>query len=155
MPAHVCIDCKALPEDEQPKTPRPTEGGPRSQRCATHYRAYRRAEKTRRAEYWQRTVYGLDPANYAALKAFQGDRCPCGNKIAQTDHDSALAAQHDHPDNRACEDCLRGLLCRFCNSDLLGKHRFTAARLRAVADYLERPPWHRLRRTRTDLEDAS
>jgi hypothetical protein len=51
---------------------------------------------------------------------------------------------HDHgccPGSRSCGRCGRGLLCRFCNSaaGLLGDD---AARLRGLADYLERQPKH-------------
>jgi len=45
---------------------------------------------------------------------------------------------HDH---KTME--LRGLLCAACNMRLSGRH--TVAWLRAAADYLESPPWRRMK----------
>lgn len=160
---HVCVDCAALPRlpdgpvdiearEYRPVRARPApHGGPRSKRCTTHHRAHRKATKTRRADTRRATVYSLDRATFEALWALQGGACPCGRQPSRepdTDHDHALARQHDHPEDRACAHCLRGLLCHACNREVIG--RYSAAALRALADYLDDPPMARLARLTTE-----
>lgn len=181
---HVCIDCLALPEkppsyprafvkvgdgpEYRPTTPRPTTGGPRSQRCATHARAHKRAQRARARATHKSATFGLTPEVQAALWAFQGGACPCGAKRAPelppgvaTDHDHDLAALHDHPDDRGCPDCVLGFLCAACNTDVVGRFsgrrggRADVARiLRDLADFLDDPPLARLLAQRPDLLDT-
>lgn len=155
-----CVDCAALPElpgdplhaaedvEYRPVRPRPApHGGPRSRRCTTHHRAWKAGRKAARAAYRRLTVYGLDADTFEALWELQGRACPCGRQPTRepdTDHDHALARQHDHPVENACPDCLRGMTCRACNRDVLG--RYNPDQLRALADYLEDPPMAQLRR---------
>lgn len=150
---HRCVDCRALPEAERPPRPRPIAGGgPRSARCDTHWRAVRKARKAAQRVTRVTRVYGLTPAEQAALWAFQGQRCPCGRQPTRgpdTDHDHRCC---DGP--TSCGQCVRGLLCRACNREVIG--RYSAAQLRALAEYIEDPPMARLRRQRgTELEEAS
>jgi hypothetical protein len=151
-----CVDCAALfykpadlvPGEEalygpefRPVKPRPTDGAPRKPRCATHKRAEKkRAKAAAHATYVTRT-YGISKEFQAALWAFQGNACPCGRqptRFPDTDHDHRLAREHDHPEDQACEECMRGLCCRACNTYVLG--RYSPAQLRALARYLESPP---------------
>lgn len=150
MSEHVCVDCKALaaktPADTgleiAPKTPRPApHGGPLSRRCTTHYRAHRKAQKaTARTKYVART-FNLTQEEFDELWAFQGERCVCGRKpTRQPDID------HDHSccsGRVSCGLCIRGLLCRACNRDVVG--RYTGVQLRALAEYLDNPPARQLR----------
>lgn len=141
MKAHVCVDCKAQP----PKAPRPApHGGPRSRRCATHHRAHRKGQKARAHVTYVLKTYSLSADEQAELWAFQGERCPCGRKPSRkpdTDHDHACCSGPT-----SCGRCVRGLLCRACNKEVLG--RYNAAQLRALADYLDNPPMARMRAAR-------
>lgn len=148
---HECVDCAALPVDDRPLKPRPAiHGGPRSRRCATHWRAHRKAQRLRAATTRVTRVYGLSSVEQAELWAFQGERCPCGRKPTRrpdTDHDHACC-----PGPSSCGRCVRGMCCRACNHQVLG--RYSAAQLRALADYLDDPPMARLRRAR-DLRGSA
>lgn len=158
MKAHVCVDCLALPTPERPKTPRPApHGGPRSRRCVTHWRARRRADRMKARVKTSQKVYGLAPDDRADLIALQDGKCPiCGRgldmdnrgRFGRTahDHDHDLAREHDHLENQACPECLRGLTCGWCNRELLPRIDLEAAR-RLVA-YYENPPMARLRAAR-------
>lgn len=148
---HECVDCRALAEkpitegglELPPARPRPAPyGGPRSRRCATHHRAHRAAQKARQHAAYVAKQYGLSKDEQAALWSFQGKRCPCGRtptRMPDTDHDHSCC---DGP--TSCGRCVRGLLCRACNKDVIG--RYSAAQLRALADYLDDPPAAQLRR---------
>lgn len=144
---HDCIDCAGLPPDDRPQRPRPAiHGGPKSRRCDTHQRAHARDVRTRRAVARVARVYGIDEAEQAELWAFQGERCACGRKPSRrpdTDHDHRCC---NGP--TSCGKCVRGLLCRACNTYVIG--RYSAAQLRALVEYLEDPPAARLRRSRNE-----
>lgn len=162
-----CVDCSKLPtrggdlplqpderaSDYRPVRPRPiaTWLGPRTPLCRTHQLARRRTMSARRAEQFRATVHQMSPATFAALRAAQGDRCPCGNRLAHLDHDhrKARVEGHDHdPDTESCPQCWRGLLCRKCNSDLLGPPPrglgYSLSQLTALVAYLNDPPARRL-----------
>jgi hypothetical protein len=142
---HECVACAALPVDDRPPRPRPAvHGGPRSRRCATHWREHLAALRARRHVTYVTKTYSLSAEEQAALWAFQGERCPCGRKPTRrpdTDHDHSCCSGPT-----SCGRCVRGLCCRACNKDVLG--RYSAAQLRALADYLDNPPMQRLRAAR-------
>jgi hypothetical protein len=149
---HRCIDCIADP----PKTVRPIVegGGPRSGRCATHYREFRKRQRQAAARGRARARSGLSDGELEELLAFQNGCCPCGRPFRRQpcrDHCHYKAREHDHPEDRGCRDCMRGLLCGLCNQ-LIDK--YSAAGLRALADYRDDPPWQRLLRSK-GLEEAS
>jgi len=144
-PTHLCIDCAALPLAERPKKPRPApHGGPRSKRCVSHWRVFRTGQKFRAHATYVTKTYGLSAEEQAELWAFQGERCPCGRRptrMPDTDHDHTCCSGPT-----SCGRCVRGLTCRACNKDVLG--RYNSTQLRALALYLEDPPMTRLRRSR-------
>ena len=74
---HACVDCRALPEGECPKAPRPApHGGPRSRRCTTHQRAQDRATPARAA-----AARGHDhPEEVACPECFRGFLCHRDNR---------------------------------------------------------------------------
>lgn len=176
-----CVTCAKLPKradadgagDFRPDKPRPidtasrggTYGGPRSLRCATHYRAHRNAAKQRSSDGRSRKRSGLPEPKRVALLELQGRVCAGCSRGAgrkrrnlSADHDHDLAAAHDHAEDVACEDCMRGYLCTSCNRDIIGMLRGrmgddVAVRtvLETLAGYLAEPPMVRLRRTRPDL----
>lgn len=134
---HLCVDCLALAEGERPKTPRPApHGGPRSRRCATHFRAFRKATRARRADARVVRVYGLAPGEYDALLTFQGGTCAIPSCPARGAA-RRLAVDHDHVTGEP-----RGLLCAPHNYELLGKF---VGDLQAGLDYLADPPVARMR----------
>lgn len=138
-----CVDCYGA--TPRPAVARPTDEAPRKPRCATHKRAERkRAKAAAHATYVFKT-YGISRKFQRMLWEFQGEACPCGRqprRFPDTDHDHRLAREHDHPEDQACEECMRGLCCRACNTYVLG--RYSAEQLRALARYIEDPPAQRL-----------
>lgn len=126
-----CIDCKELPEESRPVKPRPAaHGGPRSRRCATHYRAYLKARKAKAHETRIVKVYGLLPGEYDQLLTAQGGTCAIC--LRATGKARRLAVDHDHETGE-----VRGLLCKPCNRTILGHGGEVLQR--AVA-YLGDPP---------------
>lgn len=156
MSEHVCVDCRALPEQVEcvddhvpgsfrPRTPRPApHGGPRSRRCTTHHRAHQAAARARRHDARVSRTYQLAPGDYDRLYAAQGGRCAIAGCTA-TGRTKRLAVDHDHVTGE-----VRGLLCGPHNYDLLG--RFVNA-LRPALDYLADPPARRV--LRPDLEESA
>ncbi|MBD0689667.1 endonuclease domain-containing protein [Streptomyces sp. CBMA123] len=102
---------------------------PRGRVCSTcRKQAGRKAAHESRV---QRT-YGLQAGEYDVLFAAQDGRCAiCLERRSQN-----LSVDHDHNSG-----AVRGLLCRRCNNQLLGKGaRDRAHVLRRAADYLDAPP---------------
>jgi hypothetical protein len=144
MAEPVCVACRT----EGVTTMRPTDVAqhPRRPMCATHRRAHRAAARAAAHDTYRARMYGLTGEEARALWVFQGSACPCGRQPSRrpdTDHDHRLAREHDHDVDQACPGCLRGLCCRACNTYVLG--RYSAAQLRALADYLDHPPYQRMR----------
>jgi hypothetical protein len=95
-------------------------------------------------------TYGLTAAEYQALLAFQGGACAiCQRATGKTrrlavDHDHKQAVLDGHDEEKACQSCRRGLLCRPCNR-LLGHLRDDPTALERAADYLRNWPTSRAR----------
>ena len=89
-------------------------------------------------------TFGLKPGQYAQLLAAQGGVCYiCHRKPVS----KRLACDHDHsccPGPTSCGKCVRGLLCRACNRDVLGHLRDDVEALRRAIAYLEDPPAKRV-----------
>jgi hypothetical protein len=104
--------------------------GPRCKPCASAKNHEKRVADT----------YGLKPGQYAELLAFQGGVCfICRRKPGL----KRLACDHDHsccPGPVSCGKCVRGLLCRSCNRDVLGHLKDDVAALQRAIDYLTNPP---------------
>lgn len=79
-----------------------------------------------------RINFGLTPEQYLAILDYQGGVC----WICQTHpRTRRLAVDHNHKTGE-----VRGLLCKRCNRDLLGRAHDDPTILRRAADYLEHPP---------------
>lgn len=131
-----CVDCKAERERRglpYPAYPRPAPyGGPRSPRCASHFRAKKKLSKAGAHERRVQAEYGLKPGEYGQIYLAQGGKCAiCQRATGATRN---LSVDHDHRNGQ-----VRGLLCRPCN-DLLGHLRDDVEAARRVAGYLTSPP---------------
>ena len=173
LAVHECVVCRDLPlrpfdeadvEDGieyRPKNPRPAPyGGPRSRRCFRHEKAKKRREKSLAAAGRSRKRSGLTEVDRQGLLTFQGGVCagcgrgPGSRAVLSADHDHELARRHNHPEEVACAECLRGFLCARDNRDILGLLYAQPGAttdgvitvLRSLADYLEDPPMRRYRR---------
>lgn len=82
-----------------------------------------------RASHLKRT-YGITPEQYDELRVRQDEKCAVCLKH-ESEFNVRLAVDHDHISGE-----IRGLLCRYCNHRLVGRHR-DASLLRRIADYLE------------------
>lgn len=89
-----------------------------------------------------KSQYGLPKEAVEAMLLAQGNACsicrtPFGTEFATTPH-----VDHDHrccPGNKACGDCVRGLLCHHCNVGL-GKFYDNPALLMQAVAYLAQNP---------------
>lgn len=84
-----------------------------------------------RDSYLLRT-YGITEAEYDDLLDAQGGRCAICRKPPKT---KSLAVDHDHRTGR-----IRGLLCSFCNYNLLGRRDRDVHLFLRAYEYLTEPP---------------
>lgn len=150
-----------------PRSRKGQYGGPRSLRCASDYVAHRNARKQAESDSRSRKRSGTDEDTRQEVLDEQGRVCAgCKRpgvggsgkgkrRNLAADHDHDLAAEHDHCDDVACLDCLRGYLCTTCNRRILGTLRgllrsdaAVMACLTNLAAYLADPPAARVRRRR-------
>lgn len=145
---HLCVDCIKDP----PKTVRKIVSGKtkRSWRCTTHTREKKAREKEARRFAHVARQFGLSPDQYVKLYEYQGGTCAIprcratgASRALAVEHDHDLAKLHDHPDDKACEECVRGLVCYNHNYYLLGMF---AGDLQDGLDYLADPPFQKMRR---------
>lgn len=108
---------------------------PRSLRCRACMKVRRQEEYKRRGgKEWiyshNLKQYGLTLDEYQAMLAKQGGSCAiCGDEPSEG---KRLNVDHNHETG-----AVRDLLCRWCNY-ALGNAKDDPARLRAMADYLDR-----------------
>lgn len=116
-------------------------------RCREHHLALKRAQKTRTHRNRVEVQYSLEPGGYDALKDYQGGHCAICLKATGATRN--LSVDHTHkkccPGTTACPECVRGLLCSQCNV-LLGRARDEVAYFERAIDYLNDPPYQRMRR---------
>jgi hypothetical protein len=134
----VCVDCIA---EGLPLTRKATRPGPR---CATHKRlAKQRGSDARWAAHILDT-YTLTVEEYWALYEAQGGRCACCQRASGKTR--RLSVDHDHKccsGRKSCGRCVRGLLCRPCNT-LLGRARDAIEFFARCIEYLTNPPAQRI-----------
>ena len=127
--------CKDCPPGSRRKAP---HAGPR---CATHNREWRKTGSLARSEAHVLRTYNLTPDEYNALYELQGGSCYICQRA--TGKVKRLSVDHDHsccPGSTSCGACVRGLLCRNCNRDVLGHLRDSVVALQRAMDYLNDPP---------------
>jgi hypothetical protein len=76
---------------------------------------------------------------YHAMLSSQGGGCAICGGTEPGGRGDRFAFDHDHsccPAQESCGECIRGLLCSFCNT-MLGQAGDSPSRLRAGAAYLE------------------
>jgi hypothetical protein len=126
MPKKVCRACS----DEFPPD---MMNGLRCRPCVRNAAHEKRVGET----------YGLKPGQYAELLARQGGVCYICHRRPQA---KRLACDHDHSccaGPTSCGKCVRGLLCRSCNRDVLGHLKDSVEALQRAIDYLTSPPAQR------------
>lgn len=88
-----------------------------------------------------KSQYGIDKSEFHALLEIQNGACALcgepelGGKRLSVDHDHSCCGE-----NRACKNCIRGLLCGNCNR-MLGFVERRAAIMARFADYLASRPF--------------
>lgn len=99
----------------------------------------RTTETHLRSTLW--TNYRLTLERFHALLDEQGGRCAiCDSDDPGDERAGRFHVDHDHaccPGRRSCGQCIRGLLCRACNT-ALGNFGDDRARLLRAAEYLGR-----------------
>lgn len=134
----TCLDCE---KEGLPLTRKATKTGPRSPfLCATHRRARRKGTSESRHETHILSTYNMTKEDYDALYEAQGGRCAvCQWATGKT---RRLSVDHDHKccsGKSSCGLCVRGLLCRPCNT-LLGRARDAIEFFQRAIQYLTNPP---------------
>jgi hypothetical protein len=84
-------------------------------------------------------TYKITPEQYDELLAEQGGRCAVCDATEGDATGRSLHVDHDHaccPGDRSCGKCVRGLLCKRCNT-MLGCADDDLDRLRSGIAYLE------------------
>lgn len=140
--AKRCKDCEA----EGIRTRRVAKyPGPR---CSTHHRATRKKRKDYSHQTHVEETYGISYEQYWEIYKAQGGKCAICQRANGTRR--KLSVDHDHSccnGPRSCGKCVRGLLCRSCNRNVLGHLRDSVDALQRAVDYLERPPAKRVLNT--------
>jgi DNA-directed RNA polymerase subunit RPC12/RpoP len=80
--------------------------------------------------YHLKAKFGMTTEQYDELLEKQGGTCALCPKTPE-DEGQYLAVDHDHVSME-----VRGILCRYCNHRVIGRHR-DADLLRRMADYLD------------------
>jgi hypothetical protein len=100
--------------------------------------AWRAANPAYSAQWMRQEKYGVTPEKLAELIAAENGRCPgCGVSLLAS---NKVAVDHDHTccnGNFSCGKCIRGILCRKCNSGM-GMCMDDPQILRNLANYLQR-----------------
>lgn len=131
----ICKDCLAegVTTRRNAKYPGP--------RCATHHRA----TKTKRRDYSHKThveeTYSITYEQYWQIYEAQGGKCFICRRANGTRR--KLSVDHDHScckGSTSCGKCVRGLLCRSCNRNVLGHLRDDPEAFRRGIEYLNNPP---------------
>lgn len=141
--APVDRPCKDCPPGTKRKAPHP---GPR---CATHHRDVRKARRVAAQEKRVEKVYGLTADEYDELLDYQSGACAICQRAygirrrLAVDHDHPQAKLDGHPEEQGCPNCVRGLLCKSCNT-MLGRMRDDADAFQRAANYLRDWPFRAL-----------
>ncbi len=134
----VCEDCVA---EGVTNWRQPVQGAARN-RCYTHDRKFRAAQRKRSHDKHVGRTYGLAPGEYDELCAFQDGLCAiCRRAKCVGVSGKHLAVDHDHVSGSP-----RGLLCVVCNREVVGKYDIEA--LQRAIDYLQDSPYDRMLRLR-------
>jgi hypothetical protein len=136
-----CVDCNELGHVTDRVASHP---GPR---CLEHHRERKRwASKQAHGKRLEK-VYQITSAIYDFIYKWQGGVCYGCRKAKGTrrrlavDHDHRKAREVcGHDPNMGCPNCIRSLLCNYCN-EVVG--RLDADALRRLAEVLEDPPAQR------------
>src|SRR5215207_5450957 len=118
---------------------------PPARLCPTCKRINKKKASTKRHDKYVSDTYGLPSGEYKKLYDFQGGACAIckrgkGQKLR-------LAVDHDH--TKVGRESVRGLLCKSCNYNLLGKlahddPEVLRTLLENALEYLENPPYQRM-----------
>lgn len=140
MAERQCVDC--LESGVTTKRPAPY-GGPRSARCATHYRALKKRRSKRAHELHVEKAFGITADERQAILDSQNGVCFVCRR-ARDDRTKRLAVDHDHhrcddhePDV-GCRNCVRCLACTTCNNVVLARYDVVA--LQRAIEVLTDPP---------------
>ncbi len=83
-------------------------------------------------------VYGITPDEWGEQWDFQDGKCAICGTVGK------LVIDHDHNccpgDSNSCGRCLRGLVCGFCNKNVIPMAERPVL-MQSAANYLARPPW--------------
>lgn len=130
-----CKDCAAEGINTKRKAPHP---GPR---CATHHRAQKKNRRNYSHNRHVEETYSITYEQYWEIYRAQGGRCYICRRA--TGARRKLSVDHDHSccsGSTSCGDCVRGLLCRSCNKNVLGHLRDDPEAFQRAIDYLTNPP---------------
>lgn len=131
--AKRCRDC---PPGTRRKASYP---GPR---CYTHHKEVTQDRRQAARGRYIEDTYNITEEQYQALYAAQGGKCAICQRAKGTGR-RRLAVDHDHAccnGPKSCGKCVRGLLCKPCNRNVLGHLRDDIRALQRAIEYLAVPP---------------
>lgn len=139
MPEPHCIDCAAEGIKRSRSAP---YGGPRTPRCATHWKALVRQRKSNAHSRRIEKGFGITSDQYWKIYEAQGGTCAICQRA--TGKAKRLAVDHEHhregcehPPEQGCPKCVRALLCSPCNVAI---GRLGIAALYRAIEVLVNPP---------------
>lgn len=105
----------------------------------TKYASTRCAKKVAR-ELWIKKVYGITMDEYHLIWLFQNGECPiCERQLLdESDIANGVGGVKPHIDHEHGGH-VRGLVCAYCNTRLIGRLK-DHAKAQRLADYLREPP---------------
>jgi recombination endonuclease VII len=106
-----------------------------------------RIEKKRRSKVAHgrriEALYGITESEYTALYEAQGRKCAICQRASGAR--KRLAVDHDHKTGE-----VRGLLCGWCNFEIIGKSNEDPTFFQRAIDYLRSPPARKVLSGKTD-----
>lgn len=132
MPPVTCSDCGSLfTEDRRSTRCPPCREANRREMRRRNSVASRGTDPSQRGRQ-VKSRYGLSPEELGSLLEFQGERCAICGRTADEAGCSVLSVDHCH-----ATGCIRGLLCRACNSGI-GQLGDSAKVVKLAFEYLDR-----------------
>lgn len=142
----VCPRCEEL---GLPLTRKPySKPGPNDKkiRCGEHFRERRTMIREKAHAYRTQKNYGISKEDYNAIYEYQGGKCYVCQRATGKARMLAVDHEHnkegcDHAPEVGCRNCVRALLCKSCNTFLVGRYGVSSL-IRAIF-VLQDPPAQR------------
>lgn len=143
---YYCDPCRPIAKREQARVNAARWRNANREKVRSNSQRYYRNDPERYRGHMLKTKYNITLEQANRLLAVQGggcaickvDKCPSGRNFS-VDHARSCCAG-----TNSCGKCVRGLLCRSCNSMLMAGYEALPKHLQTwpvLNEYIERDPW--------------